>query len=224
MGYYIDLEKIDIETYCHKLQTSDLIPSRMILKENIEKRFAYFKKVGINNVLELQQTLKKKTTFSKFIESGFFSEEYLSILLREINSIHPKPNKLNEFIGISKDVCSKIEKIGIKDTVKLFEKVKTPQNRKEFAISIVINEPIVLELTKLSDLSRIKWVGTMFARVLYEAGFDTVEKVAKANYEDLYMKITAINKEKRLYKGQIGLNDMKLCIAAAKEVPLEIEY
>jgi hypothetical protein len=60
---------------------------------------------------------------------------------------------------------------------------------------------------------------------LYESGFDTVKKVSIANYEDLYKKITQINKERNLYKGQIGLNDMKLCsVNAAKEVPLEIEY
>jgi hypothetical protein len=224
MGYYIDLTSISIDSYKNKLQSSDLIPSRMILKENIEKRFEYFKSIEIKNIQELQQALKKKSTFSELIKVDCLSEDYLTILLREINSIHPKPNKLNEFTGVSTDVIDKLEKNGIKDTFKLFDKVKTPTTRKELAELTKINEPDILELTKLTDLSRIKWVGAMFARVLYEAGYDTVEKVTKADYNELYQKITFINKERNLYKGQIGLNDMKLCVAAAKEVPLEIEY
>jgi hypothetical protein len=224
MGYYIDLTIISIDNYKTKLQSSDLLPSRMILKENIEKRFEYFKSIGIKSVQELQQALKKKSTFSELAKVNVFNEEYLTILLREINSIHPKPNKLKDFIGIPSDVITKLEKQGIKDTISLFDKVKCPECRKELALSTGISEPEILEIAKLADLSRIKWVGTMFARVLYESGFDTVEKVSKADYEELHRRITAINKERNLYKGQIGLNDMKLSIAAAKEVPLEIKY
>ncbi len=35
MGYYIDLEKISIEDYNGILKLADLLPSRMILKDNI---------------------------------------------------------------------------------------------------------------------------------------------------------------------------------------------
>jgi hypothetical protein len=50
-----------------------------------------------------------------------------------------------------------------------------------------------------------------------------VEKVSKADHEDLYNKITAKNEEINLYKGKIGLNDMKLCIEAANYINAEIE-
>jgi hypothetical protein len=60
--------------------------------------------------------------------------------------------------------------------------------------------------------------------MLYAIGIDTVEKVAKADYVELYKNIIQINKAQHYYKGQIGLNDMKLFVNAAKDVPLEIEY
>jgi len=78
-------------------------------------------------------------------------------------------------------------------------------------------------LLKLSDLTRIQWVNTTFARVLFAAGFDTVEKVSKASHEDLYNKVALKNEAMKLYKGKIGLNDMKLCIEAAKYIDIEIE-
>jgi len=36
MGYYIDLDKIDIDHLKYKLVTADLIPSRMLLKDDVE--------------------------------------------------------------------------------------------------------------------------------------------------------------------------------------------
>jgi hypothetical protein len=224
MGYYINLTSISLDSYKEKLESSDLLPSRMILKDKLDERFHYFQSIGISNVQELLQTLKKKEKLKELSKVEYLSEDYLIILLRELNSIHPKPNKIKEFYGISSQIITQLEKIGIKDTVGLFDKVIAPKSRKELAIKTAITDNEILELTKLTDLSRIRWVGAMFARVLYESGFDTVEKVSKANYEDLYKTIAQLNKERNLYKGNIGLNDMRLCVNAAKEVPLEIEY
>jgi hypothetical protein len=224
MGYYIDLRSISIDKYKVKLGLSDLLPSRMILKDRLVERFNYFKSIGIKNVKDLQQTLKKKDKLAELSEVDCFSEDYLVILLREINSIQPKPNKISEFIGISPETASKLDKIGIKDTVGLYDNILTSNSRKELAVKANISETEILELTKLTDLSRVKWVGATFARMLYDVGIDSVEKASKADYVELHKKINQINKEKNFYKGQIGLHDMKLFVDAAKEVSLEIEY
>jgi hypothetical protein len=224
MGYYIDLGSISIDNYKEKLESSDLLPGRMILKERLDERFNYFKSIGIKNVLELQQTLKKKDKLAELTKVNCLSEDYLVILLREINSIQPKSNKIKEFIGISSDTVSKLEKLGIKDTVGLFDKVKTPESRTELAFSAGIDIAEILELTSLTDLSRIKWVRATFARMLYETGIDTVDKASKADYVKLHMKINQFNKERNFFKGQIGLHDVKLFVDAAKEVTLEIMW
>ncbi len=224
MSYYIDLSLITIDAYKTKLETSDLLPSRMILKEKLDERFASIKKLGISNIKELQQALKKKDTFKKLVEEKCLTDDYLTILLREINSIQPKPNKLKEFTGISPETVTRLEKIGIKDTAKLFDNIKTPERRKELALTTGIKDPEITELTKLTDISRIRWVGVTFARMLYDIGIDTVEKASNSDYADVHTKINRLIKERNLYKIQIGLHDMKLFVEAAKELPLEIEY
>jgi hypothetical protein len=224
MGYYIDLESISLEDFQEKLRTSYVLPSRIILKEKLDERFEYFQKMGINNIQQLLEVLKDKKKLAEIARIDCFSEAYLKNLYRELNSFHPKPNKMKDFQDIPGEVVSMLDKAGIKDTVDLFDKVKTPKNRKSFATETGISNSDLLKLTKLTDLSRIRWVGVMFARILYESGFDTLEKVANADYMELYYRIIQTNKEKNLYKGKIGLNDMRLCVHAAKEVPLEIEY
>lgn len=224
MGYYTDLATISIDDYQAKLESADLLPSRMLLKERLAERFGYFKSIGIRNVLDLQKLLKKKEKLAELTKVDGFSEDFLVVLLREINSIQPKPNKLNEFFGISSETVSKLEKNGIKDTLKLFDHVLTLQSRKKLAAETNIPEAEILELAKLTDLSRIKWVGATFARMLYEVGVDTAEKASKTDYVELHQKIFQLNKEKNFYKGQIGLHDIKLFVDAAREVSFEIQY
>ena len=224
MGYYIDLEQISIDEYQRYIEKSDLLPSRRIIKENLSERFTYFKNIGITNVLELQRTLKKNDKLTELAKINCFSTDYLKILLREINSIQPKPTKISEFKGISQETIKTLEKHGFQNTFKLFDKIKTKNNRNELAKITGISAEEILELTKLTDLSRIRWVGATFARMLYDIGVDTAEKAANSNFTDLHLKINQTNKEKKYFNGNIGLNDMKLLVNAAKEIPLEVEY
>lgn len=224
MGYYIDLEKITIDDYREKLESGYLPPSRIILKDKLHERFDYFKRIGIKDVKGLMQLLKKKEKVIELSAIDCFSDEYLTILLRELNSILPKPNKIVDFDVNSKDSVEKLEKVGLKNTEKLFDKVKTKPDRQKLADSIGVNYSDILELTKLSDLSRIKWVGVTYARMLYNLGVDTVEKVSKSDPIELYARINQMIKEHNIFKGAIGLNDVKILVESANGLTLEIEY
>ena len=224
MGYYIDLETISIDEYREKLKSAYLPPSRRILRERAEERFGYFKEIGIKNVKELIQLLKKKNEFNELQKIECLSGDYLTILLRELKSTLPRPNRIKEFPGISAKTVEAFENMGIKNTVKLFPRIITEKDRKELAEATGIARSGILELTKLTDLSRIKWVGVTFARILYDIGIDTVEKASFAKPEELHQLINHYIRETGIYRGQIGLNDVKILIQAAREVPGDIEY
>jgi hypothetical protein len=224
MGYYINLNKISIDDYQIKLKSSYLPPSRMILKEKLDERFGYFKNIGINNLKELIQLLKNKDKFAELSKVEYLSGNYLTILIREINSNLPKPNKIAAFTQIPKDIADKLEKIGINNTGKLYNKVITRSDRQKLSDLTGISYNYILELTKLTDLSRIKWVGVTYAQMLYNLGVDTVEKIARSNPKDLHTMINQWIKEHNIFKGGIGINDVKILIETASEIPLEIEY
>lgn len=224
MGYYIDLEKISIDDYREKLKSAYLPPSRLMLKDKLDERFGYFKGIGIKNIKELIQLLKKKDKLAELSKVDCLSSDYLTILLRELNSTLPKPNKISDFIEIAKNTMDSLEKIGITNTEKLYDKVIKKSDRQKLANSTGIEYQDILELTKLSDLSRIKWVGATYAQMLYDLGVDTVEKVSESDPIDLHAKINQMIKEKNIFKGAIGLNDVKILIESANDLPLEIEY
>jgi hypothetical protein len=224
MGYYIDLGKITIKDYQKKLESAYLPPSRMVLKEKLDERFGYFENLGIINVKELIQILKKKDKFTELSKVDCLSGDYLTFLLRELNSTFPKPNKIADFIWISKNTIDKLEKIGMINTAKLYDQVLTKMDRQKLADTIGIDYTEILELTKLADLSRIKWVGVTYARMLYDLGVDTVEKVSKSDPVDLHARLNQRIKEQNIFKGGIGINDVKILVVTANELPFEIEY
>ncbi len=224
MGYYIVLEEISIDAYKNILKTADLIPSWMVLKENIDKNLDIIRKHNIKNLGELQKAIKTKDKVQEFSKQSGLSENYLAVLRRVINGYHPKPNRIKDFTCIAENTVASLEALSLKNTLKLYEEVLSVEKRNELSKKTGISKKELEKITKLTDLSRIRWVNHTFAYVLLEAGYDTAEKVANADYQELYETVKQLNKEREIYNAHIGVRDMKLVIEAAKGLDFEIEY
>ncbi len=223
-NYYIDLKAIPLADYAKELEQAELIPSRKILKQDIQQRFECLNRQGIKNLNDILVALKTPQKIKEFAQKSNLPEEYLVILKREIASSQPKPVNLKDFPGIPQDVIQKLEAHSIMNTKQLFGFVQTDSDRQELGIKTKISSNEILELTKLTDVSRIKWVGANFARLLVDSECDTVDKVTNADYTNLYNELMKINEEKQYFRGKFGLNDMKLCVIAAQSVPKAIKY
>jgi uncharacterized protein DUF4332 len=224
MGYYTDLETISIDNYKEILKTTELIPSWKVLGEDIEKNLGIIKKHDINNLDELLIALKDKSKIQDFSKQSGLPTKYLETLNRVVKGYRQKSNRIKDISCISEDTVNKLEKSGIKNTLKLYDKILTSESRNKFSKRTGINQDEMLKLAKLTDLSRIRWVNHTFAYVLLESGYDTVEKVAKADYKELYMTIKQLNEERKIYNAHIGERDMKMIIESAQGLDFEITY
>ena len=224
MAYYTNLNNITLDDYQATLKSADLLPSRRILQQNTDAVFNLLKAQGFKTLADLQAALKTKPKLTDLAELIGIDADYLTILIREINSLQPRPNKLADFPEIPAGVVEKLAAIGIKHTLHLYDRVLTPVDRAALAAEIGVVAEAILCLAKLTDLSRIRWVNHTFAYVLLEAGYDTSAKVAQADPAQLYADMKALNAEREIYKGQVGLHDMVLCVNAAKDVPKEMVF
>jgi len=224
MGYYIDLKCISIDKYRGVLKKSEFIPSWKVLEKDIDKNLDLVKKQNINNLDELLIALKDKNKIHDFSKQSGLPENYLAVLKRVVNGYRQKPNRVKDFSCIAEDVAGKLEILGLKNTLKLYEKILTNENRNELSQKTGISKDEIMKLTKLTDLSRIRWVNHTFAYVLLESGYDTVEKVANADYKELYETVKQLNKEREIYNAHIGERDMKMIIESARELDIEVEY
>jgi hypothetical protein len=122
-------------------------------------------------------------------------------------------------------VVRKLRDIGIKNTAHLFPHVLTRKLRSTFAKQHQVGDEDLLELTKLTDVARIKWVGPKFARLLIASEYDTVEKIARSNYQELHDALVRVNEQLGIYKGNFGIEDLKSWVnIVVQEVPQVIEY
>ncbi|WP_319560117.1 DUF4332 domain-containing protein [Marispirochaeta sp.] len=224
MGYYVDLKSISIDKYKDILKSTELIPSWKVLEENIDDNLDVIKSHNLKNLDELFTALKSKDNIKMLSEESGLPEKYLEVLKRVINGYRQKPNKIKDFSCVAEDTIVKLEKLGIKNTLKLYEVILTADKRETLSKNTGIDENEILKLTKLTDLSRIRWVNHTFAYVLLATGYDTVEKVARADYKRLYTTVKQLNEERKIYNAHIGERDMKMVIESAQELDIEIEY
>lgn len=224
MGFYVDFDSWTLDELKSNLRDAYLVPSRRLLQTGIDPAFAGIKAQGIETVAELFEVLKTKTRLAGFVQKSGVDEDYLRILGTELRSYRARPSKLGEFPETPEKASRRLAKVGVGNAQQLYERALLPIDRARLVKEAGLLEREVTRLAQLADLSRIRWVNHTFAYVLYEAGYSTVEKVAAADYKRLYETIIALNKERDLYRGNIGLNDMKLCVTYAAQLSIDMQF
>ena len=223
--YHVNLEQFSLEEFKHILETGRLLPSEKILGEKISERFATLEAMGITNLQDLVGRIKSKKKLEQFAQESGLPQDYLTILRRRVGVYTPKPAPLAKFPGIDPEHVERLATVGIKQTKQLFERAKSKQERAALSELAGVPDDALLELVKLSDLARASYVGPAFARVIYEAGADTLGKLADCSPKELCEKMRAVNEEKQLTKAAMpSVEDMAACVGIWQRLPRAIEY
>lgn len=93
-NYFIDTDKFSIDKFRKILLTKEILPGRIILKEDLDERFDILKTKKIKTLSDLLETLKTKQKIDRFSKETGLTVEYLTILRREANSYVSVPVKL----------------------------------------------------------------------------------------------------------------------------------
>ena len=135
-----------------------------------------------------------------------------------------KPFALREFRGVNPEDIDKLEAAGIKNIEQMIKVGKTPQSRQALVDKTGIPAEVILEYVKLSDLARIPGLKGIRARLYYEAGADTVEKLAAWQPEPLFVMLAD-------YVQQSGFDgiaplpiEVQHAVETARKLPLVVEY
>jgi len=223
-SYTIDLEKISLAQLREIFQTRALLPSRVVLREELEERLQALAGLGIENVSQLMAALKTPKKVEEVSKSTGVPLDYLKVLRREIGGYQPAPRKLSEIPGVDGETSKKLEEAGIRNTKDFFRRCQTPAQRQALSEETGIPTAQVMELTKLTDLSRIWGVGPVFARIIYGSGVDTVEKVAQQEAGEFFNVLKASYEEVYCVSADFILRDIEDTITRAIDLPKTIQY
>jgi hypothetical protein len=132
--------------------------------------------------------------------------------------------KLGDFQDINRGYLKMLRSIGIRTAKEMLEKGRTPTERAELANKSGVPPDYILELVKLSNLARIGGLKKKRARLFYDAGLDTLDKIANWNAKDLTEKLSEFVK-KTGFKGRASsLSEAEYTISMAKFLQRIVEY
>jgi hypothetical protein len=143
--------------------------------------------------------------------------------LRE-QRIEPVAFQLKDFKSINPEHVKALAALGINNVNQMIKAGKTHENRKELSKKSGVPIEFILELVKLSDLSRIPGVKGIRGRLYYDAGVDTVEKMAQWEPEELRKMIVEFIDRTGFEGVPVFPKEAQYTIATARNLPKIIEY
>ncbi len=147
----------------------------------------------------------------------------LAGILRE-QRIERRPFPLSEFRGINPEYVEKLAAVGIQNVKQMLAVGQTARGRAALSEETGVAGDVILELVKLSDLARIPGVKGVRARLYYDAGVDTMEKMAEWEPEEL-REMVAEFVEQTGFEGIAPLPaEARFTITQAKRLPKIVEY
>lgn len=93
--------------------------------------------------------------------------------------------KLKEFMDVDQQAVAILKQHGIVTAPQMVAAGKTPSSRSALAEQTGLPEEIILELVKLSDQARIGGHKRIRGRLFYNAGLDTIDKIAALEPEEV---------------------------------------
>jgi predicted flap endonuclease-1-like 5' DNA nuclease len=132
--------------------------------------------------------------------------------------------KIDEIEGIGPVFREKLGAAGIQTTDDLLDQCCTPSGRKKTGEKTGVPEKMLLEWSNMADLMRVSGVGRQYAELLEASGVDTIKELRNRNAENLAVKMSEVNAEKKLSGKTPTVDDIKNWIEQAKKTDPKIEY
>jgi len=131
---------------------------------------------------------------------------------------------LRDFWGVDPDHVARLAAAGIVNVAQMLGAGRTPEARQRLAEECGLPVAAVLELVKLSDLARIPGLKAIRARLYYDAGADTLDKLAQWDAEEL-RRMLAEFVARTGFAGIAPLpKEVASTVDTARELPRLVQY
>lgn len=138
--------------------------------------------------------------------------------------IKRQPLALMKFRGVNQEHVEMLLAIGIKDVSEMLQAGRTLRDREILSEKSGVPLDVIIELVKLSDLARIPGLKNIRARLYYEAGVDSIEKLATWNPEELRAMLVDFVEETGFEGIAPWPKEAQSAVETAKKLPQIVEY
>ncbi|NHJ31550.1 MAG: DUF4332 domain-containing protein [Asgard group archaeon] len=172
------------------------------LQKERNKELADATKEDIDSYVAMIEEKKKSAKGALYTLMNYFyflEDKELLAHARALRAERTKKTRrifpIKEFLKVNQEHVKKLATIGVKNVEQMLEKGKTKKQREELSKQLAIPEESILELVKLSDITRLGYVKKKLSRLYYEAGLDSPAKIAVFDPEELHAFFVKFVKE-----------------------------
>jgi predicted flap endonuclease-1-like 5' DNA nuclease len=141
-----------------------------------------------------------------------------------LGSNYMKEYNLKEFLGVNHQHIQALRKEGILTSEHMLKAGRTEKGRRKLAEKTGVPLGSILELVKLADLSRIVGLKKKRARLYYDAGLDTLDKIAKWDSEKMHQMFAEFVERTGFDGSPPPPPETAFSVKMAKYLPRIVEY
>lgn len=153
---------------------------------------------------------------------GFTGNDRMKFAFDELDYQRPQPYKLTDHLNINPEYIQPLVALGIKTSRDLIQAGSTKKERESLSEQTCIPYETILELVKLSDLSR-KW-GPKRVRLYFDAGYDTFDKIAAMDHTEFRESVIDFVNKSGIHLTPPTPQEAHSAVEGAKRRPRIVEY
>lgn len=222
--FHIDLNNFPLERIFERIFSGKIYKSRKILTVDAEEIFDKFISSGIISCQEFINRVSNKKKIVLLAEMLEISEEYVTMLKREVQSYKTKPVNFADIPEIEDEVIECLDDNNIIHTKHFFDLAFIKDLRSSLQKKLNFTNEQMFDLLNMSDLSRINGVGPVFIRLNLDAGITSAKQFATSTAEEIDQWTKKINNEKSLTRILPKISELEMCQHYAELLPDVIEY
>jgi hypothetical protein len=218
------MQKINLDEFTEILKSTDLLPGRKTLLNDLDLVMDRFKQHGINNLSGLQTQLKKKSDYTEMATVFQVEETYLIVLNREVNSYLSKSLDLAKLMIFKVPEMEQLKNWQISNTKEFYQKLQTKASRIEISEMTNISPEKILKALQMADLLRVNGVGPVFAGLLLEMGICSVMALLDTPAHKIVEGYQLLIEKQGLSLPNLGQKDILYCQRFAMMLDQDIEW
>jgi hypothetical protein len=172
---------------------------------------------------QIKERMRGLALYFRFVGNARLARAASNIREKKIAKTRPS-FKMGDFVGVNPENITKLNAAGIVTVDQMLAAGKTRRDREQLARKTHVPSKAILEMVKLSDLSRLGAVKSVRARLYYAAGLDTPDKFTHWEMQPLRQKLIE-------FVARVGFDgiaplpkELENTIAKAKRLPKLVEY
>lgn len=135
-----------------------------------------------------------------------------------------RKSNLKDFLGVNRQHLQALRKEGVSTSDHMLKAGRTKAGREQLAEKTGVPVSAILELVKLADLSRIVGLKRKRARLYYDAGLDTLDKIARWDSEKMQRMFVEFVERAKFDGSPPTPGEADFTVKLARYLPRIVEY